>query len=76
VRRDQERGPPDTRQHPAEGGQDDLVGRSILDPLTELAFQDVYLVAQDHDLELFVELRPAGPDDELQDPVKADVGKG
>jgi hypothetical protein len=33
-------------------------------------------VAQDHDLELFVELRPAGPDDELQDPVKAEVGEG
>jgi hypothetical protein len=74
--RDQESLPSVPRKEPAEGSQEGAVGPSVLDTAVKLALEGAHLVTQDHKLDVFVHLAPAGRGHERQDPAQPEVQKG
>ena len=72
---DQERLPSVARQHSAERSEDRSIDRPIASPCMQLPFENQHLVAEHHDLDVFVRLRAPGRHDEAEDPRQADVEK-
>jgi hypothetical protein len=59
-----------------EGGEDRSIAAPVPDTSVALAFEDAHLVAEHHDLELFVRLGPPPGDDEAEEAAEAEVEQG
>ena len=73
VRGDQHGPPPCPREQSAQCSEDRSIGRPIANPRMQLPFENQHLVAEHHDLDVFVRLRAPGRHDEAEDPRQADV---
>ena len=73
---DEEGRPTCPREQSTECREDCSIDGSVADTSVELAFEDAHLVAEHHDLELFVRLGPPPGDDEAEEPAEAEVEQG